>query len=210
MKKISFPLRGLLVLILLIACFGLGVWVTHRYYQKTEMKAEEKAQVLLDRIKTVAKLITVEGYFSEIYQYDDYWGYDLSWFKKKALLRVKARVSVGYDLSQLKIESFPEKKQIIISNIPDPEILSIDHDIDYYDIQEGIFNSFTNKDYTRLQANVKNFIREKAKESDLFIAAEKQSNQMLEMIRFIVESAGWQLVFKNRYGQISAPDTLAN
>jgi hypothetical protein len=207
MSKIPSIIKWVLLLILLITVFGLGVWLTHRSYQKTEITSEEQSQILLEKIKTVAKLITVEGYFSEIYEYNDYWGYELGVFQKKALLRVKAKVSVGYDLSNLKIESLPDAKTIIISNIPDPEILSTDHDVDYYDIQEGIFNTFSASDYSKLQANAKKFIQEQAEKSDLFMAAEEQSNQMLEMIRFIVESAGWKLEYKTKY-QVNTLDTL--
>ncbi|MDF1867918.1 MAG: DUF4230 domain-containing protein, partial [Saprospiraceae bacterium] len=175
------------------------IWLTHRFYQKTEVTSQEESQILLEKIKTVAKLITVEGYFSEIYEYDDYWGYNLSIFQKKALLRVKAKVSVGYDLSDMKIESLPDTKTVIISNIPDPKILSTDHEVDYYDLQEGIFNAFTAADHSKIQANAKKFIQEQAEKSDLFLAAEKQNNQLMEMIKFIVESAGWQLRFKTKY-----------
>ncbi len=197
-------------MVLLTGIFGLGVWMTHRFYQKLETKEQESGQVLLEKIKTVAKMITVEGYFSEIYDYEDYWGYDLSIFKKKALLRVKAKVSAGYDLSNMTIEANSGKKKIVISNIPDPEILSIDHDVDYYDLQEGIFNNFTAEDYTKLQVSAKDFIEQKAKESDLFLAAEEQSGQMLDMIRFIVESAGWTLEFRTRFEEttLDSIDTI--
>lgn len=195
-------------LILLGSMFGLGVWLTHRFYQKVEITEKENADVLLEKIKTVTKMITVEGYFSEIYDYEDYWGYDMGIFKKKALLRVKAKVSAGYDLSGMAIKAYSKDKKIVISNIPDPEILSIDHDIDYYDLQEGIFNSFTAEDYSKLQANAKEFIQQKAEESDLFLAAEEQSGQMMEMIQFIVENAGWTLEFKTRYQELITQDTL--
>lgn len=192
-------LKRISLVLLLALVFGLGIWLTHAYYSQQKVEKEEQTQVLLEKIKTVAKLVTVEGYFSEIYDYKDYWKLDLSILRKKALLRVKAKVSVGYDLSKMKIEALPEKKLIVISHIPDPEILSIDHDIDYYDIQEGMFNSFSAKDYTELNANAKNFIRARAMESDLFLAAEEQSNQLQDMIRFMVEAAGWKLQFKSRY-----------
>ena len=67
-----------------------------------KFRLTEQSQVLMEKIKTVAKLVTVEGYFSEVYDYQDYWNYDVSMFRKKALIRVKAKVSVGYDLSKMK------------------------------------------------------------------------------------------------------------
>jgi hypothetical protein len=128
-----------------------------------------------------------------VYDYQDYYGYDLSIFKKKALILVKAKVSVGYDLEKMKIESFPDRKTIVLSGSPPAEILSIEHDLQYYDVQEGIFNSFSTEDYNKLNNNAKEFIRKRAMESSLLQAALEQRNQAFDMMKFMVESAGWTL-----------------
>ena len=131
-----------------------------------------------------------------MYDYEDYWGYNLSLFRKKALIRVKAKVSIGYDLEQMKIETFPDQKKIMISQLPEPSIISVDHSLDYYDISEGTFNSFTKDDYNKLNANAKEFIIQKAEESDLLETAKNRSNQALEMMQFMVENAGWEIEIK--------------
>jgi len=151
----------------------------------------------------------VEGYFSEMYDYKDYWKYDISPLRKKALVRVKGKVSVGYDLGQMKLEAFPDKKLITISEIPDPDIISIEHDLDYYDISEGSFNSFSAKDYNHINKNAKEKIRQTALASDLFLKAEEQSNQLLDLIQFMVEGAGWEVEYVARLTPIEQ-DTLAN
>lgn len=189
--------RFLLLFGLIALCFG-TFWATKYYYTWDATTVEEQSTVLKDRIETVAKLVTVEGYFSEVYDYKDYWGYDFSFFRKKALVRVKAKVSVGYDLEQMKIESLPAQKKIIISNLPDPQILSIDHDLDYYDLTQGTFNAFSAEDYNKINSTAKELIESQAKRSDLFLTAEAQSNDMLEMIRFIVEGSGWVLEYEPR------------
>jgi len=198
-------ITGLVILAVALAVF----FATSYYYTHGEMTAKEQSQILMEKIKTVTKLVTVEGYFSEIYDYEDYWNYDISLFRKKALIRVKAKVSVGYDLTKMSIEAIPEKKLLIISDLPDPSIISIDHDLDYYDITEGTFNSFSEEDYTMMNRNAKDKIRQTAISSDLFLAAEEQSNNMLDLIKFMVEGAGWQLQFKPR-GGILKVDTLQN
>lgn len=171
-------------------------------------KTEEDAAVLLERIQTVAKLVTVEGYFSEIYNYKDYINYDWWIFRKKALLRVKAKVSVGYDLSNLRMDALPDEQTIYIRNIPaDPQILSIDHEIDYYDITEGTFNSFSEADYTKLNKSARGFIEQKAKESDLLPRAREQGIEILEVIRFMAENAGWQVRMETADGTLLERDT---
>lgn len=191
-------IKRLLIGIGFALVFFLGLWVSRYFYQWNELQTQETSEVLLERMQAVAKLVTVEGYFSEVYDYKDYYGYNLSPFRKKALIRVKAKVSVGYDLSQVKFESRPEERKIILSNLPEPAILSIDHDVDYYDISEGVFNSFSAQDYTQLNQRAKNYIEERAKESDLLESARKQGAQMLDMMRFMVEQSGWQLEYRGR------------
>lgn len=206
-------IRRILGVIVLIAVFAVGFFLAKAWFQPKERTiTQEEASILLEKIQTVAKLVTVEGYFSELYNYQDYWNYDWSIFRKKALLRVKARVSAGYDLGNMKIDMLPEQKLIRITNIPtDPQIIAIDHSIDYYDISEGSFNSFTEADYNKINKNAKQFIEKKAKESELLTRARSQGIEILDLIRFMGENAGWT-VEMNVPGKNSSPprDTLRN
>lgn len=187
--------KNIAAIVALLLVFGLGIFATKKYYQLGETVTKQNSQVLLEQMKSVAKVIAVEGYFSEIYTHEDYYNFDLSPFRKKALLRVKAKVSVGYDLEGMKMEANDATKIISISNIPDPEILSIDHEIDYYDIQEGTFNSFTEQELTELNRRAKKFIEEKAKSDELGLlpAAEEQKLKMLESIEIIANTAGYEV-----------------
>lgn len=188
--------RRFLLPLLLVISFAAGIGLTWWYFQGMKVKKEEQATILLEKIKNVSKLITVEGYLTEIYDYKEYYGYDWSPFRKKALLRVKAKVSVGVDLGNIDIALNQENKTVTISGIPAPSILSIDHQVDYYDLQEGTFNNFTSDDITRLNTNAKNFIRAKAEESELMNAAGEQTRKVIDMLRFLVETDGWRLEVK--------------
>lgn len=194
---------------ILALCIGTFMATKYYYTWSVKVESEEQSEVLLEKIKTVCKLVTVEGYFSEIYDYKEYWGYDLSPFRKKALIRIRAKVSVGYDLTKMHFESQPQLKKIIISELPDPEIMSIEHDLDYYDITEGSFNSFSVADYNKMNKNAKDKVRKEANNSDLFLTAEAESVQVFEIIGFMVEGAGWTLEFRPREDLVE-PDTLAN
>lgn len=187
--------RSILMIMAVAGLFGLGFWVARSWYKAPEkVKTEEDATVVLEKIKNVAKLVTVEGYFSELYNYKDYYAYDWWIFRKKALVRVKARVSAGFDLTRLSFEVLPERNLIVIRNIPDTaQIISIDHQMDYYDISEGTFNSFSEADYNKIHKDARAFIERKAVESDLLERAAAQGIGMLDVIRFMAESAGWQV-----------------
>ena len=185
--------RGFIQMLLVAAAFLIGGWLTYRFFVP-QSKTTEDATVLLEKIQAVTKLITVEGQFSEIYNYNESDGYLLNLWDKKVLVRVRATVSAGYDLERLHLEADPVTKTVRMSALPEPQILSIDHSLDYYDISEGYFTSFTPDDYNRINQRAKDLIREKAQESTLLPAAQEQADKMLELIRFMVESAGWKLV----------------
>ena len=176
--------------------FFLGIWTANKYFNVTTPTVSEESTVLLEKIKTVTKLITVEGYFSEIYDYKDFYYYDFSPFRKKALLRVKAKVSVGYDFENMKMETRPDERILVLSQLPQAEILSVDHEVDYYDVQEGTFNGFTPEELTKLNKNAKEFIEQKALESSLMKTADAQLKSGLEVIKFMAEEAGWKLETK--------------
>lgn len=169
-----------------------GWWISDRL-SGSRRYVEEDSSVLLERIQQVSKLITVEGYFTELYSYKDYYYYDVWPLRKKALIRVKAKVSAGIDLSQMKIEQFPDEKKIRLRVPLQAEIFSVDTDLDYYDLSEGAFNSFSEKDYNKLQQRAREFIVSKAEKSDLMKQAREQGMEHIAMIRWLVESAGWQL-----------------
>lgn len=202
-------LKKILTGIGLVALMAAVFYGTRSYYTISDVDAKEQSQVLLEKIKTVAKLVTVEGYFSEIYSYEDYWKFDLGMFQKRALIRVKGKVSVGYDLSKMNVEALPLEKTLIISNLPDPEIISLEHDLDYYDITEGTFNSFTKDDYNRMNKNAKDMIKNHDSINDLYLAAESQNEEMIDLIRFMAEGSGWKVRFLRR-GEELIIDSLKN
>ncbi len=181
--------------IALVAAFVGGILISNNFkpfnYQN---HVHEEAQVLLSRIEKVSKLVTVDGYFSEVYDYKDYYGYDWKIFRKKALIRVKAKVSVGYDLENISVEVDESSRTISIGGLPEPTILSIDHDLDYYDLSEGTFNSFSTADLTKLQDQAKDYIAARAANSDLINQAEERGQEILQSIAWMVESHGWKMV----------------
>jgi hypothetical protein len=139
--------KRLLLVGVLALGFLLGGWLAYRYFAPKSAPVES-ASILLEKIRAVVKLTTVEGEFSEIYNYNEYSGY-FSWFwDKKALVRVHATVAVGYDLSNLRVEADSSARVVRIGPLPEPQILSIDHTLDYYDVSTGVFTRFCSRRIT--------------------------------------------------------------
>ncbi len=193
MKRIPFAL------IILIA-IGLGTFfaVKSALTWNVERVTKEESTTLLEQVKTVAKLVTVEGEFSEIYSHEDYYWQNISLFRKKALLKVKAKVGIGYDLSQYQFDMKSLEKKMVVKKLAKPEIIFIETDMSYYDLQEGTFNSFKPAELTDLQQKAKGEIEKKALASSLLQAAENQASQIEDLIRLIVEQAGWTVEFREK------------
>ena len=157
-------------------------------------KVSESSVVLLEKIRTVCKLVTAEGQFAEIYEYKESFPFESPLFSKKALLRVRATVSVGYDLGEINIQPDEKSHTVVISNLPPVEIIAVEHDLDYYDLTEGLFNRFSTEDYNKMNANAKEFIVSQVHKSTLMEAADEKRDELLEVIRYMVEQAGWKVL----------------
>lgn len=83
--------------------------------RKTKEITTHQSTVLLDKMKSVCKLISVEGDFAEIYKYENVKEFmSLVSSKKKALVVIKAKAHIGYDLSKLLMHADEEKKLIVL------------------------------------------------------------------------------------------------
>jgi len=190
-------METLLIIGLLIGII-LGI-IAARYFipEKKKTITSEQSVVILEKIKQVCKLITVEGEFSEIITHRDGRNvfFKMFQFEKKAIIIVKARVLVGFDLAGIKLSADAGNRIITLESFPAPEILSIETDLEYYDIGKGIVNKFSEADLTGLNKKAKELIREKAMGSHLIKAAGKQATETLLLIQQLVESFGWK--FRN-------------
>jgi hypothetical protein len=187
----------ILILLGLIIGVAGGIFATSTYYKnRSERQLKSQSVLLLEKIKQVCKLITVEGEFSEIFTHRDEKNLFFKLFQteKKALLIVKAKVMIGFDLTKINIEINAQRKQVKLSQFPNPEILSIDTDLEYYDIKKGIINKFSESDLTSMNKKSKDFIREKVEHSHLIIIAKNQANDTVSLIEQLIESVGWELV----------------
>lgn len=163
--------------------------------KKNRELTTHQSTVLLEKIKSVCKLISVEGDFAEIYKYENTRERFMSLVtsKKKALIVINAKAQIGYDLKKILMHADEGKRKIILTNFPQPEVLSIEPELEFYDIQNGLFNSFTPNDLTSLNQEAKKHIKEKIPESGLMDTARKEALQTVLLIEKIVETIGWKL-----------------
>lgn len=172
----------------------LGLVTVFRQW-KTKKKTNEQSIVLLDKIKRVCKFITVEGDFAEIYHYEDVKEKFLKLIssRKKALVVINAKAYVGFDFSKVQMQSDLKSKTVVLSHFPQPEVLSIESDINYYDKQDGMFNKFEASDLTELHTKAKEHIMDKIPESGLYNVAKLEALEAIQLIENLVQTIGWTL-----------------
>lgn len=180
---------------------GIIAFFAIKYYRNKKDKSvtDQQAVILVEKIKTVCKLISVEGDFSEIYEYKNVEKLFLNLIEtqKKAIVKVKAKAMIGYDLKKIFIEPNKETKTIIIKNFPTAELLSIETDIEYYDKTEHVFNRFKEADLTAINKEAKQVIIDKIPKSGLLESANNDAIEVISIIKNIVETVGWKLDMKS-------------
>ena len=179
--------------LLLLVGAGGGVALANTLRSRSGITtARRDSVVLLERIEKVFKVVMAEGYFSEIFNYQDQKKilYVLN-DPKKAMIIAQSKVLVGFDFAKVRFRlSDTGNRTLIIESFPQPEVLSIDTDYRFYDIQAGYLNHFSSEDYTKILDDAKQAMNERAMQSDLPKIA---NNQIQYMMYQLASSMGWQL-----------------
>ena len=190
-------MESLLLFLLSLILGAILMYWTYTFFRKKQSKELTKHQstVLLERIRSVCQLITVEGDFAEIYKYESTRERFMSLIssKKKALIVINAKARIGYDLKKILMHADTSRKKIILTNFPQPEVLSIEPELEFYDIKNGLFNAFTPDDLTTLNKEAKVHIQEKIPQSGLMETARREAMEAVLIIEKLVETIGWKL-----------------
>ncbi len=185
---------------LLFFGLALGAIISYFIFQKfsivkSKNLTESQSVVLLDKIKKVTKLITVEGEFAEIYHHEDTQGKFLGLIssKKKAIILINAKTHIGFDFRKIKMEADTKNKTIKLSEFPEPEVLSVEPDIRFYDIQDGLLNKFNSDDLTKVNQAAKEHVLQKIPNSNLMQAANHEALEAIALMKNLIEAIGWKL-----------------
>jgi len=192
---------------------GLIVGVVFTYFVfsryvtvRKKEKINNQSVVLMENIRSVSKLITVEADFAEIYHYeaDKYKWLQLLIGKKKALLLIDAKAHVGFDLTKIKLESDTNKKVIKINNFPKPELLSVETDFRYYDKKEGWLNPMTSSDLTAINKEAKQHIVDKIPGCGVLEEASAKALEAVQLMEKLAETINWKL----DYSSLEIPENI--
>jgi len=193
LAKLNVPgiIRLIAILVLVVVSLLLIRKISHAF--DTQPKASVDSTVVLEKLKKVLKLVTVEGNYSELMEYEDYKLLDIWGLRKKAIIKVNGKVLVGFDLEKVEVDVDEKARVIRIKRLPAPQILAVDTDLSYYDIEEGVFNSFSEEELTALGTKAKHLIRTKAAENKLIEEANASLIDNLDIITLTAKAQGWEI-----------------
>ncbi|MEM7185115.1 MAG: DUF4230 domain-containing protein [Bacteroidota bacterium] len=148
-------------------------------------------------MKNVSKLVVTEGNFAQVYTYEDLKTLYFDWLtaEKKAIVVVNAEASIAYDLRKIETEVDEANKTVTLLKIPEPE-LSINPNIEYYDLQQAYLNPFGADDYNKIRQQVADSLRTTIERSTLMTNAENRLISELQKIFVLTNSMGWTLQYK--------------
>lgn len=164
-----------------------------RAFSKNKPKddSNDSSHTVLESIEKVFKIVSTEGYFQEIYNYEQ----TKKLFKiipstKRALVVVKAKVLIGYDMKKSKWEFDNKTQQINIVEFPQPEMLSIEPEYKYYHIEEDLFNVINREDLHKIQVEAKKQIVRAVEKSELKQIA---NDQMKLLLTEMLNASQWTI-----------------
>ncbi|MFI2741948.1 DUF4230 domain-containing protein [Zhouia sp. PK063] len=185
-------LFGALLMLIIVLLFN---WYSDTKSERTQII--ENSAIIQEQIKNVGKLVVTEGNFSQVFTYKNNKRiFAIVDAEKKALVIVNAKVSIAYDLSKVTTEVDADTKTVIIKHIPNEEI-SINPDIEYYDVTQDYLNQFDADDYNKVKAKVNALIREKIEKSTLPSNAKNRLVSELQKIYILTNSMGWTLRYND-------------
>jgi len=185
-----------------------GVWFfTDRKGSSEELNAN--SEMIQQQIKNVGKLIVTEGYYSQVFTYNNSQKLFLSLVRanKKALIHAKAKATVEYDLRKLETKIDSESKTVTITKIPDP-VVNIYPEFEYYDVTQDFLNQFEAKDYNKIKTNITAQFRKKIEASELRNNAQERLMSELLNIYILTKSLGWTLIYNEVI--IENPEQMEN
>lgn len=196
-----------------VILLALVIFFAWKYFQERNNERDqliESTDLIQKQIKNVGKLVVTEGNFAQVFSYNDSrrFYFDVLSARKKALIIVNADVTVAYDLSKLRTEVNPETKTVTITYIPEEEI-SINPNIQYYDVTQDYLNQFDAKDYNKIQERIKKSLMEKIEKSPIKTNAKNRLVSELQKIYILTNSMGWTLEYNgNTISNSEALETI--
>ena len=189
MKKIYKTM--LLMLIVIIATISVTFFVTNKFHEQELYSASG----VLEQVKDISELNTVEMYFNEIIDFKNaklFNNFQIPFTEKSFIFTVKSKVKAGVDLSSIDEGDIAISGKSLLIQLPNPTITSKEI-LSYkvYDEKNGLFNEVTTEDTLKALELFEKDMEEQALSSGII---EKSKENTEHIIRNLFLSYGFESI----------------
>ena len=189
MKKIYKTM--LLMLIVILATISVTFFVTNKFHEQELYSASG----VLEQVKDISELNTVEMYFNEIIDFKNaklFNNFQIPFTEKSFIFTVKSKVKAGVDLSSIDEGDIAISGKSLLIQLPNPtnkskKILSYK----VYDEKNGLFNEVTTEDTLKALELFEKDMEEQALGSGII---EKSKKNTEHIIRNLFLSYGFESI----------------
>ena len=189
MKKIYKTM--LLMLIVILATISVTFFVTNKFHEQEHYSASG----VLEQVKDISELNTVEMYFNEIIDFKNaklFNNFQIPFTEKSFIFTVKSKVKAGVDLSGIDEGDIAISGKSLLIKLPNPKITSKEI-LSYkvYDEKNGLFNEVTTEDTLKALELFEKDMEEQALSSGII---EKSKENTEHIIRNLFLSYGFESI----------------
>ena len=189
MKKIYKTM--LLMLIVILATISVTFFVTNKFHEQELYSASG----VLEQVKDISELNTVEMYFNEIIDFKNaklFNNFQIPFTEKSFIFTVKSKVKAGVDLSGIDEGDITISGKSLLIQLPNPTITSKEI-LSYkvYDEKNGLFNEVTTEDTLKALELFEKDMEEQALSSGII---EKSKENTEHIIRNLFLSYGFESI----------------
>ena len=189
MKKIYKTM--LLMLIVILATISVTFFVTNKFHEQELYSASG----VLEQVKDISELNTVEMYFNEIIDFKNaklFNNFQIPFTEKSFIFTVKSKVKAGVDLSSIDEGDIAISGKSLLVQLPNPTITSKEI-LSYkvYDEKNGLFNEVTTEDTLKALELFEKDMEEQALSSGII---EKSKENTEHIIRNLFLSYGFESI----------------
>ena len=189
MKKIYKTM--LLMLIVILATISVTFFVTNKFHEQEHYSASG----VLEQVKDISELNTVEMYFNEIIDFKNaklFNNFQIPFTEKSFIFTVKSKVKAGVDLSSIDESDIAISGKSLLIQLPNPTITSKEI-LSYkvYDEKNGLFNEVTTEDTLKALELFEKDMEEQALSSGII---EKSKENTEHIIRNLFLSYGFESI----------------
>ena len=189
MKKIYKTM--LLMLIVILATISVTFFVTNKFHEQELYSVSG----VLEQVKDISELNTVEMYFNEIIDFKNaklFNNFQIPFTEKSFIFTVKSKVKAGVDLSGIDEGDIAISGKSLLIQLPNPTITSKEI-LSYkvYDEKNGLFNEVTTEDTLKALELFEKDMEEQALGSGII---EKSKENTKLIIRNLFLSYGFESI----------------